>query len=590
MDKNALVCSIHYNFVGYIFLNLMTFTEFPYQRPDLQQTESAHNALLERLKSADSPENAVTVIKEIYALQNRFHSMAQICAIRHSIDTKDAFYIAEQEYFDSHMPHYENLVNRFYACLLDSPYRDALEATFGKQLFRLAGLALKIFSPAIIDDLVKENTLATKYQQLMASASILFEGRERNLSELVPFMRSVNRDVRKKAYEARWGFLNDNAEALDSIFDELVKTRTAIAKKLGYTDFVQLGYDRMMRTDYDAAMVESYRMAVHQFVVPITRKLRAAQRERLGLASLIYYDEALLFETGNATPRGDAQWILNNGQRMYAELGEATNAFMQFMVKHRLMDLVAKKGKAGGGYCTYISAHKSPFIFSNFNGTASDIDVLTHEIGHAFQVYSCRDFEVSEYHWPTSDAAEIHSMSMEYFTYPWMDLFFEDQADKYRYAHLAETILFLPYGVAVDEFQHAVYSHPEWTPARRKEAWSAIEKKYLPMRKYENNRFLESGGWWQTQAHIFQSPFYYIDYTLAQICAFQFWKKARENHEEAFADYLRLCRAGGSKSFLELVELAKLKSPFAPGVMEEVMLDVTQWLEAVNVEAYNVPT
>ncbi|HET8962826.1 MAG TPA: M3 family oligoendopeptidase [Chitinophagales bacterium] len=567
----------------------MTFTEFPYHRPDLKQIESEHTLLLEKLKNADSAESAALLIKEIYTLQNGFSSMAQICGIRHSINTTDTFYKSEQEYFDTHSPLFENLIHNYYTTLLNSNFKNELEKIFGKQLFRLATLSLKIFSPAIIEDLVKENTLGTKYQQLMASASILFEGKERNLSELAPFMRSTDRTIRKNASEARWGFLKDNADTLDSIFDDMVKIRTVIATKLGYKNFVQLGYDRMLRTDYNASMVEEYRKAVQQFVVPIATMLRREQEERLGIDTLMYYDEALVFESGNAKPKGDAQWILKNGQQMYAELGEATNTFMQFMVNHQLLDLVAKKGKAGGGYCTYIANHKAPFIFSNFNGTAADIDVLTHEVGHAFQVFSCRDLEVNEYHWPTSDAAEIHSMSMEYFTYPWMDLFFEEQADKYRYAHLADAVLFLPYGVSVDEFQHVVYSNPELSPVERKKAWSAIEKKYLPLRKYENNEFLETGGWWQTQAHIFQSPFYYIDYTLAQICAFQFWEKARTNHENAFADYLQLCKAGGSKSFLELVELANLKSPFEPGVMEEVMQDVTQWLKTVNAEIYNVP-
>ncbi|MFN3940859.1 MAG: M3 family oligoendopeptidase, partial [Chitinophagales bacterium] len=313
------------------------------------------------------------------------------------------------------------------------------------------------------------------------------------------------------------------------------------------------------------------------------------QANRLGYKVLFHYDEPLLFNTGNAKPKGDADWILNNGKRMYAELSTTTDEFIQFMTNHELLDLVAKKGKAGGGYCTFIANQKAPFIFSNFNGTSADIDVLTHEVGHAFQVYNCRHFEVSEYNWPTSEAAEIHSMSMEYFTYPWMDLFFEEDADKYRYSHLTEAILFLPYGVSVDAFQHVVYSNPDLTPQQRKNIWREIEKQFIPTRKYEDNDFLESGGWWQTQAHIFQSPFYYIDYTLAQICAFQFWQKDRMNHQAAFNDYLKLCRAGGSLPFLELVKLANLRSPFEPEVLSDVMLDVTQWLNAFNTEFYNVP-
>jgi M3 family oligoendopeptidase len=252
------------------------------------------------------------------------------------------------------------------------------------------------------------------------------------------------------------------------------------------------------------------------------------------------------------------------------------------MQENNLMDLVAKKGKAGGGYCTYIENYKSPFIFSNFNGTSGDIDVLTHEAGHAFQVYSSRHFEIPEYYWPTYEACEIHSMSMEFFTWPWMELFFEEDTDKYKFSHLSDALLFLPYGVSVDEFQHWVYENPEATPKERKLKWREIEKKYLPHKDYDGNKYLENGGFWQRQGHIYNSPFYYIDYTLAQICAFQFWKRSRENQEEAWADYVNLCKLGGSMSFTKLVEAANLISPFEAGCVESVVGVIENWLNSVD--------
>ena len=223
-----------------------------------------------------------------------------------------------------------------------------------------------------------------------------------------------------------------------------------------------------------------------------------------------------------------------------------------------------------------------PFIFSNFNGTSGDIDVLTHEAGHAFQVYCSKDYQIPEYHWPTYEACEIHSMSMEFFTWPWMELFFKEDTAKYRFTHLSEALLFIPYGVTVDEFQHFVYAHPEASPQDRKAAWREIEKKYLPHRDYEDNDYLERGGYWHQQGHIFGDPFYYIDYTLAQICAFQFWKRSRENRETAWADYLRLCQAGGSQSFLELVGLANLISPFEDGCIASVVKVIEDWLDGVD--------
>ena len=257
---------------------------------------------------------------------------------------------------------------------------------------------------------------------------------------------------------------------------------------------------------------------------------------------------------------------------MYAELSSETGRFFTEMRETGLMDLSNRDGKQMGGYCTYVSKHRAPFIFSNFNGTSHDIDVLTHEAGHAFQVWSSREFDINEYHWPTYEACEIHSMSMEFFTWPWMHLFFKEDTEKYRFAHLAGAI----------QFQHVIYENPEMTPAERNAAWHKIEAKYLPGRNYSGLPFLEKGGYWQKQSHIFNSPFYYIDYCLAQICAFQFWKRDREDHGSAWKSYVELCQAGGSQSFLSLVKLAGLRSPFDPGCVESVVGEIAKWLEGVD--------
>ena len=267
---------------------------------------------------------------------------------------------------------------------------------------------------------------------------------------------------------------------------------------------------------------------------------------------------------------------------MYTDLSPETKEFFNFMRDNELMDLVNKEGKSTGGYCSFIGKYKAPYIFSNFNGTSGDIDVLTHEAGHAFQVYSSRNIGLDEYNWPTYEACEIHSMSMEFFTYPWMDLFFEHETDKYKFAHLASAIKFLPYGVAVDEFQHFVYENPTITSKERNEAWRKIERKYLPHIDYGDNLFLKNGGFWQKQSHIFSSPFYYIDYTLAQVCAFQFWKKDQENHTSAWNDYINLCQAGGSQSFLNLVKLANLMSPFQEDCVKSVIGTIKSWLDSVD--------
>lgn len=556
----------------------ITFSDYTYERPDIENLRIEFKQLLNEFNSAENAEEQIRVIEKVNKLRSGFDTMYQLCAIRHSIDTRELFYNTEQDFFDENLPIFESFTSEYYSALIKSQFRDEIEKIFGKQLFRIAEMQLKSFIPEIIDDLVTENKLGTEYQELIASALIPFDGTEKTLAELTPFVRSTDRSIRKNAAIARWNFFVQNEIQLDRIFDDLVKTRHAIAVKLGFKNFVEVGYLRMLRSDYNAEMVENFRDQVLDIIVPLTTEIKRNQSARLQIPELLYYDEPLLFKSGNAKPKGSSEEIIETGKKMYKELSDETNEFFTFMFNKKLMDLEAKKGKASGGYCTYISGFKSPFIFSNFNGTSGDIDVLTHEVGHAFQVYMSRDLDTMEYYWPTSDAAEIHSMSMEYFAYPWMDKFFKEEADKYRYAHLLDSILFLPYGVAVDEFQHRIYEKPELTPSERKQLWSSIEKKYMPVRNYEDNDFLKRGGVWQMQAHIYQTPFYYIDYTLAQLCAFQFWFRSQENNKEAFRDYVKLCKAGGSLSFLELVEYANLKSPFEKGTVESVIKQIQAYL------------
>ena len=560
----------------------MKFDNFQYQRPVMETFENQFNNCLNGFENATTFEEQDKFLEKINTLRQEYSTMYNICHVRHTINTKDKFFEEENSFFDDNNPTVEALTNRYYKSLLGSKFRPALEEKWGNQLFVIAELSLKTFQPTILEDLKEENRLTSEYVKIKASAKIDFRGEKYTLPTLLPHEISKDRQTRKDASTAKWAFYSEHSEKVEDIFHKQVKLRHNIAKKLGYKNFIELGYARMTRSDYDASMVANFRRQVQEFIVPIASELYERQKKRIGIDDLKYYDEDFLFASGNPKPKGAPDWIVDNASKLYKELSEETAEFFEFMRYNNLMDLVNKEGKATGGYCTYIANYKAPYIFSNFNGTSGDIDVLTHEAGHAFQVFSSRDIGLTEYNWPTYEACEIHSMSMEFFTWPWMELFFKEDTDKYKFAHLSGAILFLPYGVAVDEFQHFVYENPNASPAERNKAWREIEKKYLPHRNNNGNAFLEKGGFWQRQSHIFTTPFYYIDYTLAQICAFQFWKKDRQDHETAWADYIRLCKAGGSKSFLELVDLANLKSPFEDGCVESIVGDIKSWLDSVD--------
>lgn len=561
----------------------MKFQDYKYERPDLEQVKVVYKNTLTAIKEAKDVAAFMQVFNEFNKFRNHINSMMALSTLRYTINTVDEFYSKENDYWDENSPFYMQLETEFYKAVLETPLRKELEAKIPMPFFKLLENQIRCFDESVLEDLQNENKVSSQYEKLIASADIEFDGEHFNLPGMSAKAQSKDRDYRKRASFAVMKFFEDNETEIDRIYDELVHIRDGIAKKLGFKNFTELGYVRMNRLDYNEEMVKQYRASVLQDVVPVASELVARQQKRLHLDEMHFYDLNLEFENGNPTPKGTPEELVLKAQKMYHELSRETGEFFDMMVEKELLDLVSKPNKAGGGYCTYIADYESPFIFSNFNGTSGDVDVLTHEAGHAFQVYSSKDIGIPELEFPTNESAEIHSMSMEFITWPWSKEFFQEDTQKYHFLHLASAATFIPYGICVDHFQHEVYNNPDLTPTQRKETWRKLEKQYMPYKQYDDCAFLDRGGYWFRQGHIFASPFYYIDYTLAQVCALQFWKKFNVDHDpNAWQDYYNLCKAGGTKSFLQLVSAANLVSPFKENSLHETMVSVKDYLDGVD--------
>jgi len=559
----------------------MKFEDFKYVRPDLELYVSNMKAQLDDIANGKDYATEIKAIRNIFDLQDDMDTMYTLVSTRNSVNTKDEFYEKETDFFNEALPNIQKYDVLVLKKMLESKHKEELQKEFGSLIFTQAELAQKTFSEEIIPDMQNENKLSTEYSKLLAGAKIEFDGGTYNLSQMAPFVQSTDRDIRHRAQLVVSDFFEANEDEIDRIYDEMVQLRHSMALKLGYENFVQLGYDRFGRSDYNHVDVKGYRDQVFESVVPLATELTARKAKRIGIEDPKSYDLALSFLSGNPKPQGDRAWQVNHATTMYNEMSPETSEFWNFMVDHNLLELDSKEGKAGGGYCTYLPNHRTPYIFANFNGTSHDVDVLTHEAGHAFQVYSSRD-NIPAYRWPTMEAAEIHSMSMEFLAWPWIHKFFEGDTDKYKFNHLAGAVTFLPYGVLVDEFQHGIYENPTMSKDDRKALWRKIEKKYLPYKDYGDDTFLDKGTYWYRQGHIFGAPFYYIDYTLAQVCAFQFWVKSQENKDSAFKQYLELCKLGGSKSFVSLVESAKLENPFKDGTVKNVIDPIKAYLDSID--------
>ncbi len=558
----------------------MKFSEMPYSRPDMEALAAATTQTLEAMKAAPNAAGQIAAYDAYEKKMQTAGTMQQIAYIRHTINTKDEFYNAENDYMDEIGPKLQELTHRVNTALLESPYRAELEKHYGALMFKNLEIAARSFSPAIVELMQEENKLVSEYQNLYASATVEFDGKTMPLPLLGPYKQDPDRAVRKAAYEADAKFFDSHREELDTLYDKLVKVRDAQAKKMGLPNYIPLGYDRMGRNCYTAKDVAAFRDQIAEDMVPIVAKVKEAQRRRIGVEKLAFYDEPISFADGNAVPEGTPDEILAAGKKMYQELSPETAEFIDFMFENELFDVLSRDGKAPGGYCTEIADYKSPFIFSNFNATAGDVDVLTHEAGHAFEAYRAFKQELpSLLHSPTIEACECHSMSMEFLTAPWHHLFFGKQTDKYELGHCEDALVFIPYGCMVDEFQHKVYENPEMTPEQRNELWLSLEKKYRPWIDFDNLPFYSRGGGWQRQLHIYEVPLYYIDYCMAQTVAFQFWNLSRENYAEAWKRYMTFVDKAGTATFAELVESAGLKVPYHAGCIKEIGESISRWLE-----------
>ena len=549
---------------------MIRFSEMPYKRPDVEGLKKAITEATEKVKNAKSYEAVREVYFEMQRLYDDTDTLYTIANVRNRINTEDEYYEAEILWLQEEMARMIPLENAWKEALTKTSYRKEFEEEFGGQLFKLMDASLMTEDERIVQETIEEGELTQKYLKTVAQASNELNGEKCNFYGLLKHMESTDRQERKNAFEAWAALYEEISPKLDAQFSRLVDLRDISARKMGFKSYTDMAYIMRGRFDYTQEDAARFRKQILEIITPAVTKIRDRQRARLGVEKLKYYDEALKFPEGNAKPIGTIQELVDKAQKMYRSMSSETGEFFDFMKEYQLFDLETRPGKHMGGFMTRFPMYKAPFIFSNFNGTLADVEVLTHEAGHAFQGYlAMRSIPVTELCGSTSEINEVHSMSMEHFAYPWMESFFGPNSEKYRITHLVAATCTIPYLVSVDEFQHRVYAKPEMDAKERRSVWREIEQKYMPWRDYDGNKFLEEGGFWMQKQHIFLYPFYYIEYALAQICAFQYYGRMKEDRSAAWNDYLRLCKAGGTKGYFELLETGNLLNPFKEGTVEK---------------------
>ncbi len=556
------------------------FQNLPYSRPDGEALLAAVRALPAALKAAPDGIAAKAVYEDFLAQLEAAEEQFSLADIRSSLDTTDKFYEDEVAYAEALAPQLAVAMQDVSRVILDAPWRTAFEAYHGSQMLRSMEAQLKVASPETIEEQKQDALLRQQHSRVTGGAHVEFAGQDCNLAALQGKMHDADRAVRKAAFDAWAGLYEKIAPELEEIYDKMVAVRTRIGKKLGYENYVPVGFLNRGHYDYTPADVANFREEARDVLIPAAQTLYDRQAKALGIDKIRYYDEGVSDPAGSPKPLGGTPGMVRVTSEMFHELSWESGEFIDFMERYNLFDLDTRIGKRMGGYTTTLHTKQAPFIFANSTGEAGDVSTFVHECGHALQAYlSMRQGLHMEQCFASADLCEIHSEGMELLAYPWAERYFgAENGPRYRAAHLAESVTFLPYRLAVDEFQTRVYENPDCGILGRRQIWHELEQKYLPWRDYDGNAFLESGGFWMQKLHIFQNPFYYIEYALAQMGAYEFYGKFKLDPKRTWQNYLSFCMIGGRLGYYESLKKAGLRSPFAPGSVRAIMQPVYEEL------------
>lgn len=542
------------------------------ERLDADWVREHLEKVLKQVEEAKEKEDWEKVIQFWNETKSHIQTHFEVVSLAYQCFTQDEALEKEERRLKEEVdPVFDELNAKIREKALAASCRKELEEKFGSQYFSILKIQQDAFDPENIKLEVKINQVLADYTKLTGGASVELEGKKYPISHYKKFANDPDEGVRKASFLSFSGWYLKQRDELEKFFDRLAELRDQMGKVLGHQNFIPLGYQKMYRVDYGPDEVAQLREQIGEVLVPLARKIRQRQAKSLGKDAVAvwnsdFFPEWLLGEMKVDIPE-QPQTIL----KIYQKLSPVLGKHFQNMMEKNLLDLEARDGKGPGAFCMDFSDYRTPYIFLNSVGEASDVTTMLHECGHSFQAWESREIDLLELRWPTLEACEVHSMGMEFLAYPYYEEFFtQEDAKKYKQKHLAESIFIMPYIAMVDEFQHQIYRGEAQGPEGRSQVWETIEQKYGG-----DLDFSDQPEWqrhrWIRQLHIFRAPFYYIDYAIAQIGAWQLWIQSLQDKEAAMQNYLNLCRLGGTLPLKEFFAAGKLKLPFEKGMLADLV-------------------
>jgi oligoendopeptidase F len=456
-----------------------------------------------------------------------------------------------------------------------SPHAKSLDQKRYGVYLRAMRQEVRLFRAENVPLQTEATKLDQEYSQVAGAMTVEFEGRTQTLPQMSRYLESTDRGVRKSAWEAIAARRLQDRARIDGIYDGLVRIRHTMGQNAGFANFRDFQHERLHRFDYSVADCRQFHASIEEVCVPLMKDLHAERAKMLGIPACTPWDLKVdLHGRAPLRPFEGAEQLVHRTSKVFHRLDGHLGEMFDSMRGGGCLDLESRAGKAPGGYQYQRQRSRKPFIFMNAAGLQRDLITMVHEAGHAFHSLLCADDPLVAYRGSPIEFAEVASMSMELLTFPQLDEFYAPQdAARAKRDKLEDIVSILPWVATIDAFQHWVYEHPDHTHEQRTAAWVALHKRFGGDVDYHGHHdALEAA--WQRQLHLFGSPFYYIEYGIAQLGALQLWMVSRHDPAAALAGYKRALSLGGSHPLPELFEAAGLEFDFGPAMMRKLVTEV----------------
>lgn len=551
---------------------------------DRNEVEALHNQLLER--NISSTEDLTRLVLDRSELESSLDQEGSILYIRMTCKTDDPDRVKKYKDFIENVvpaikPLEDQLNRQYMEALKKFPLNEKRYEIYTKEI----RTDLELFVEENVELETKVDLLSQEYQSICGGLTVEFEGKERTLPEMGKFLLDPGRPLREKAWKASAERRLKEKDKLDELFDQMLETRNAIAKNAKFNNFCQYKFKALHRFDYTSDDCIAYHQSVERLVVPLWAQILEKRKRQMKLDILRPWDtSADPLGRSPLKPFEDVEGLITGCGEVFHRINEELgNQFLQ-MSETGLLDLESRKGKAPGGYQSTLNESRKPFIFMNAVGIDSDVRTLLHEGGHAFHSLACSHDELLDYRHGPMEFNEVASMGMELLADPYLDVFYTEE-DRRRscMSHLEDAIFTLVWVATIDAFQHWIYMNPTHDAEERRRQWLAICKRFSGGVVDWSGLSEEHAHLWHRQLHIFEVPFYYIEYGIAQLGALQLWLNSKKDQSKALKQYRNALYLGGSKPLPELFETAGLKFDFSENTITPLIEAVQQELNRENV-------